>query len=117
MKKVFISFFVLSLIFASNSLTAGNDIPSNPPSVASNISLTGKVTDAITGETLAGAMVEVEGTQISVFTDLEGEFSINELSLGTYNLKVKYISYQEKTIESVELIEKKTCFDIALQSK
>ena len=117
MKSALISFLVLALMLVHTGLTAGNDVPSSPSPSAVTISLTGKVTDAVTGETLTGAMVEVEGTQISVFTDLEGAFSISQLKSGTYNLKVKYISYEDKRIESVKFDEKNACFDIALQSK
>lgn len=50
-------------------------------------------------ETLAGAKIEVEGTEIVVYSDFEGHFNIGQLTPGTYNLTVTLISYQELEVK------------------
>lgn len=93
---VFLVFVFSSLVFAN----AGNDDKDNSAG-KSNIttcSLTGSVVDKESNEKLVCAKIEVEGTEISVFTDILGNFEIPALAPGTYNLKVTYISYEEKEI-------------------
>jgi hypothetical protein len=62
--------------------------------------LSGSVMDIETGEKLAGSKIEIEETGISVFTDMDGNFSIEQLLPGNYTLKVSYISYEEKKMTS-----------------
>lgn len=61
----------------------------------------GKVTDAGTGEELVGATVVIDGTNIGARTDIDGNFNIPNLTPGTYNLKVVYVSFGTKIIESL----------------
>jgi hypothetical protein len=65
--------------------------------------LKGTVSDFVSGEMLAGAVVEIEGTNIKAFTDFDGAFQIHNLNEGTYNLIISYISYEKSYIESIEL--------------
>ncbi len=115
MKKILIAFAILSVFLVSAN--ASNEKADKPEAPAAKINMTGKVVDALTGEALAGAVVEIEGTQISVFTDLDGQFNISELNAGTYALKVKYISYEDKKVESVKVDVQNNTLDISLQSK
>ncbi len=55
----------------------------------------GIVRDKNTNETLIGAEVVIEGTNIGIITDLDGQFELEHISPGTYKLKVSYISYDE----------------------
>ncbi|MFW6043589.1 MAG: TonB-dependent receptor domain-containing protein [Marinilabiliaceae bacterium] len=64
----------------------------------------GTVHDGETGETLVGVSVVVKGTTKGAATDLDGEFSLN-LDPGTYDLDLSFISYQDLTIEDVEVKE------------
>ncbi|MEO0734884.1 MAG: TonB-dependent receptor, partial [Bacteroidota bacterium] len=54
--------------------------------------MTGKVNDP-NGEPLGAATVAIEGTNVGVLTDQNGNFSLPELSPGTYKLKVTYLGY------------------------
>lgn len=61
--------------------------------------ISGRVTDAATGEQLPGANVFLEGTSIGVATDRNGEYAIEKVPLGTYTLKTRYIGYEEYSDE------------------
>ncbi|MBN1926721.1 MAG: TonB-dependent receptor [Prolixibacteraceae bacterium] len=65
--------------------------------------ITGTVTDATSGETLLGASVILEGTTIGAMSDFDGNFLIDRIPPGTYNLVCKFISYKPDTIKNVVL--------------
>ncbi len=56
--------------------------------------LTGKVTDANTGEPLPGVNVIIKGTYYGSATDINGNFTIRELNPGVYNIEVSLIGYK-----------------------
>jgi TonB-linked SusC/RagA family outer membrane protein len=59
---------------------------------AQQVSVTGVVKDAATGEPIPGVNVLVEGTTIGVVTDIDGKFSLNVPSASSV-LAVSYIGY------------------------
>lgn len=63
----------------------------------------GKITDANNGEELIGAAVIIDGTYQGSSADLDGNYSITDLSPGTYNLKCSFISYETQTITGVDV--------------
>jgi len=65
---------------------------------AMTISLTGSVLDKETGESLAGARIQIIETGDEIFTDILGNFTIAAPASGAYTLKVSYISYQEQEL-------------------
>ncbi|PKP53439.1 MAG: hypothetical protein CVT92_03870 [Bacteroidetes bacterium HGW-Bacteroidetes-1] len=117
MKKAITLFLFLTIVFTGTGLFASNNTDKAPKAPAKTTVMSGLVSDAVTGEALAGALVEVEGTSIKVFTDLEGKYSISDLGTGTYNLKVKYISYEEKKITSVRANDEGDNLNITLNYK
>ncbi|MCI0515710.1 carboxypeptidase-like regulatory domain-containing protein [candidate division KSB1 bacterium] len=56
-------------------------------------SIQGRVIDAQTKEPLLGVNVLVMGTQRGAATDLEGNYAILNLPVGTYRLKFDFIGY------------------------
>lgn len=58
----------------------------------------GKIVDGKTGETLPGATVLIEGTTKGGSADFDGNFSISNVTPGTYNLIVSYITYETKKL-------------------
>ena len=70
----------------------------------SQVSISGKVTDESTGQGLPGTTVIIEGTTTGSIADYDGNFTISDVPLGTYNLIANSVSYktmtQEVTIES-----------------
>ncbi|HOY31288.1 MAG TPA: carboxypeptidase-like regulatory domain-containing protein [Bacteroidales bacterium] len=103
MKKTFITIlvFAVAMLFSS----AAYCLHENKP-VAHNIqksSISGKVADKQTGESLAGVLVSIKDSGLNVYTDFDGNFSFDNIEPGTYIIEVKYISY------SVDEIPKVTC--------
>jgi TonB dependent receptor-like, beta-barrel/CarboxypepD_reg-like domain/TonB-dependent Receptor Plug Domain len=63
----------------------------------------GKVTDLQTGQPLIGANVIVVGTNFGAATDVNGEFTIDHLDPGVYEVKASYIGYQNVTTSNVRV--------------
>jgi len=63
----------------------------------------GTIKDAATSEPVIGANVSIEGTTIGSSTDLEGNFLIQRVKPGTYNIIISYISYKTKRIENLTI--------------
>jgi hypothetical protein len=87
---------MLMLIFAQLSAQTGK--------------ISGKVTDAKSGETLIGVAVYLEGTTIGASTDLDGKFLLNNLKPGAYSVVARYVSYKIKTVTGVEVKAGETIF-------
>lgn len=64
-------------------------------------SIRGKVVDASTREPLIGANVLVVGTTIGAATNINGEFIINGLDVGTYRLRISSIGYTTQVVTDV----------------
>lgn len=59
--------------------------------------ISGKVVDKSTGETIIGAIAQIEGTDKGAVSDIEGNFRLN-VEPGTYTLTLKYIGYATASI-------------------
>ena len=58
-------------------------------------SLSGKIVDGKSGETLTGATVVIDGnTNLAAATDLDGNYVIANVSVGRHKVSVRYIGYQ-----------------------
>ena len=64
----------------------------------------GKVTDRETGEPLVGVTVAVNGTSFGSSTDLNGEYVILAVPVGTYTVTASYIGYQNVAVSNVRVI-------------
>ncbi len=60
--------------------------------------ITGKVIDKSSGETIIGAVAQLEGTEVGTVTDIEGNFRLT-VSPGTYTLHLKYVGYMPATLQ------------------
>lgn len=63
--------------------------------------LMGTVVDQSTGEALPGAQVKINGLEESVYTDLDGNFEVNDIKPGTYSLEISLISYEQNKIQNL----------------
>lgn len=70
---------------------------------ASAGSLKGKVTDQKTHEPLTGATIEVVNTNFRTVADVDGNFTFDGLADGLYELSVRYIAYQDRSIKGVKV--------------
>ncbi len=60
----------------------------------------GKVSDAVTGESLVGATVLIQGTLTGTITNIDGVFELKNVAPGTYNVVVSYISYEKQILKT-----------------
>lgn len=60
--------------------------------------VTGKVIEAATGEPVIGASVKVEGTSVGQATDLNGQFTIQNVPSSAKNLVVSYVGLKTKVV-------------------
>lgn len=79
--------FVLAVLFLSNA------------AMSQAQTLRGTVTDASTGEVLIGASVHIKGTLIGTITDIDGNFSISDLTDGKYTAVISYIFYKTEEVD------------------
>lgn len=72
-------------------------------SLAQNLTQTirGKITDADTGQPLAGATVQVIENQSVVFTDSAGHYRFENVAVGRYRLQASYVGYQTLTVTEI----------------
>ena len=61
-------------------------------------SVSGRVTDADTGDPLVGANVLVVGTNLGAATDVNGEYSISRVPAGAQRLNANYIGYASNSM-------------------
>ena len=112
MKKLIAIAIVGIALLIGNQVSATGDMPAN---ASAKSSISGKVVDIKTGESLVGVAVEVEGTEQKVYTDLDGNFTINNIDPGHYNLVLSLISYKNSLVENLKLeAGKKEVVDIKL---
>jgi TonB-dependent receptor len=61
-------------------------------------SIVGVVKDGATGEPLIGANVQLKGTAFGAATNLDGEYRISGVPVGSYSLVVTFIGYKRETL-------------------
>jgi protocatechuate 3,4-dioxygenase beta subunit len=111
MKKTFV--LMISLLLVGMGTQAANENAAkskkkNESSLAemgvmTSTSLSGLVIDHETGEGLAGVAIQLEGLNQVVYTDFEGNFKLEGVVPGQYNITSSYISYQEKELKNVNV--------------
>lgn len=98
MKKL-IFFALLSIVVVNGSLLAKEAAPAKNAETAVVNTVAGikrMVYDKSTRETLAGALVLINGKK--VYTDLDGNFTIPAGTTGSCELKISMISYEDKVL-------------------
>jgi len=68
-----------------------------------SIAITGTVTSKNSNETIVGATITVQNSNIGAATDLDGTFVIKGLTPGLYNVQCSFVGYQTKVIYEVEV--------------
>ncbi len=78
----------------------------------------GRVIDSETGEPVIGANIIVEGTYLGAAADIDGDYFINNIPPGTYNVIVSAIGYRRTVIQEVVIkIDITTRVDVELRSE
>lgn len=79
--------------------------------------LAGLVTDRDSGEELIAVDIVLIGTGVVTQTDLDGRYRVENLTAGTYNVRISYLGYNTKVIEDVEVeAGQARRLDVALES-
>lgn len=65
------------------------------------ITLTGKVIDHQTREALSGVAVKLDGFNVTVYSDFDGNFSFSNLYPGKYDITITYPAYKEIKIKKL----------------
>ena len=82
MKKLLVGLLTFTMVFTS---------------FGQNTSLSGKITDTITGLPLPGASVHLSGRKTGAVASNEGSYSIENIPEGTYTIKISYQGYESLT--------------------
>ena len=78
----------------------------------------GRITDALTGEALPFVNVIIMGTNLGAATDIDGYYSILNISPGLYTIKASAIGYNNVSVENVSVsIDLTTTLDFQLSSE
>jgi iron complex outermembrane recepter protein len=104
MKKYLLLFFIVSLL-AIPSIAQTNlaEISAGKIAVSVlNVTLSGKITDAKTGEPLAGASVYLADDRTGTFTDANGKYILTNIPSGHHVMEISYVSYST-LVEHIEV--------------
>ncbi len=66
-------------------------------------SITGKVTDARTGEPLPGVSVSVQGSTMGQYTDETGKYTILNIPVGTYTVEYSSVGYAKVIVANIQV--------------
>jgi outer membrane receptor protein involved in Fe transport len=104
--KIFLQVFLSILLVTSNFTLAGT-----------KGKVAGRVTDATTGEALPFVNVIIMGTTLGAATDIDGYYSILNVSPGSYTVKSSAIGYNSVSVQEVIVsIDLTTTVDFQLTS-
>ncbi|RKE03054.1 carboxypeptidase-like regulatory domain-containing protein [Marinifilum flexuosum] len=78
-------------------------------------SLSGIVLDNETGEALVGVAIRFEGSKETVYTDFDGNFKIDNVVPGKYNVLSSYISYTDNKMKEVNVSGKNNVIRLVLK--
>ncbi len=75
--------------------------------------ITGKITDGETGDIMRSVTVELltpekQPTKKGAYSDVTGKYTIKKVATGTYSLRFRYVGFETKLIEKVEVAAGKT---------
>lgn len=79
-------------------------------------SIYGEVRDADTGETLPGANIFVQNTNIGVATDIDGRYTLRRVPVGNQVLEIRYLGFQTQEIPVTVTRDERLNQNITLQS-
>ncbi len=108
MKVIRIFIFILSLIILPVKLILGQ---SNNNYGA----LAGKISDITTGAPLPGANIILLQTLMGASSDLEGNFTVNRIPPGKYEVKASMMGYKSKSVSITITHGEKTNIDFKLE--
>ena len=67
--------------------------------------IAGTVIDKTTQEPLTGATIQISGTSIGIITDLDGNFTLPNITPGNYQLSIKFMGYTPIELKDVKVLK------------
>ena len=101
MKKLMMFCLILGMALGAGAKNKSGKNNNDSGAAAATATISGVITDSVSGEQLAGVEVKIEGTDTKTYTDFDGNFSFKGMVPGEYKLVTTYISY-EKTTEALK---------------
>tara|TARA_X000000368_G_C22653250_1_gene546243 strand:- start:82 stop:414 length:333 start_codon:yes stop_codon:yes gene_type:complete len=77
------------------------------------VSFTGQVVNFSDAEPLVGVKINIVELGKTIYTDIDGQFSLSQFPAGEYSLEIQYPSYSTKTVKAV-VLKKKSDVNIRL---
>ena len=93
MRRIFFCLWIL--IFTNSGLSAQNGV------------IGGRVYDELTNEPIPFANVALQNTDYGAVTDMDGRYTIENLTPGSYTIQASYVGYELKTIFEVEVVNQR----------
>ena len=116
MKRFLVTIALVSIIGLSFAAPEKKKEKKNT-TITELISIQGQIFDERTNETLVGVKVTLEETNQVTYTDLNGNYSFENLKPGDYMLTTSYISYESIKLIDLQLSKKKNHVNIFLQTE
>ncbi len=108
MRKKFFTVLILSFVTITGALFAQDSRFGT---------ISGVVSEASTGEFLVGVNVGIQGTSLGSPTNIDGEFIINRVPVGSYVLVISSIGYKPQEIEIEVVSGEKIEVNVALEQE
>ncbi|MCY1722577.1 carboxypeptidase-like regulatory domain-containing protein [Prolixibacteraceae bacterium Z1-6] len=115
MRKVLIAALLIISVVVVNAKESDTKTKTNDTENTATMLLSGSIADELSGESLVGVEVKIEGTDLKTYTDFDGNFSFQNVKPGEYKLVANYISYEKKS-EVLKVDSKGNDIKIKLQS-
>ena len=100
--SIYIVLVITGCLGARAQSSSLNTAPPSGKNIVLNVSFTGKVTDAKTGEVLAGASVLFPDLKVGGTTNQQGVYKLQNIPSGKYLVEVSFTGYAS-IVESIEL--------------
>lgn len=99
MKKIIFSIVALIAVISlsAKEVSSPEAKASTANEAISTVKVSGMIFDKITNESLAGAVITIDGQKI--YSDLDGKFEIKNSKGSKVQIKVSLISYEDRIIE------------------
>ncbi len=75
--------------------------------VSQNGRIEGRITDEVTNEGLALALVKLQGLERTAVTDLDGFYFLENLKPGLYNIEITLLGYEPRTFFEIQVSQNK----------
>lgn len=89
--------FILSVVLVNAKETDTKSGTTTDTESEATMVVSGTVADQVSGESLVGVEVKIEGTDLKTYTDFDGNFSFSNVKPGAYKMVTTYISYEKGT--------------------